>query len=55
MILLREYRPTTGHFLAAAANRAMLIHESRGVWMAFTAMLVVAGGLWGNFFVQLGL
>ena len=39
----------------ADASGATLIREYRRVWIALFVMLAVAGGLWGYFFVQLGL
>ena len=46
---------TIGRFLDADSSGATLIREYRRVWLALFVMLAVAGGLWGYFFVQLGL
>ena len=46
---------TIGRFLDSDASGATLIREYRRVWWVMAAMLVVAFGLWGFFFVRLGL
>jgi sodium/pantothenate symporter len=46
---------TIGRFLDADSTGATLIREYRRVWIALVTMLLVAGGLWGYLFVELGL